>query len=51
MDIRILNVCEGDATFLHKIMNDRNILDALEEFTEEMANGNLTKRYKMEKIL
>ena len=31
MNIRILNICEDDAEFLHRIMNDKNMLDALEE--------------------
>ena len=31
MNIRIQNVCEDDAEFLHRIMNDKSILDALDE--------------------
>lgn len=38
MNIRILNVCEDDATFLHRIMNDRNILDALDEVPTQLSD-------------
>lgn len=36
MNIRILNVCEDDAEFLHKIMNDKNILDVLGEIPTQL---------------
>ncbi len=38
MNIRILNVCEDDAAFLHRIMNDRNILDALDEVPTQLSD-------------
>lgn len=34
--IRILNVCEDDAEFLYRIMNDQNILDALDEIPTQL---------------
>ncbi len=36
MNIRTLNVCEDDAEFLHRIMNDKNILDALDEVPTQL---------------
>ena len=36
MNIRILNVCENDAEFLHRIMNDKNMLDALGEIPTQL---------------
>ena len=38
MNIRILNVCENDAAFLHKIMNDKNMLDALDEIPTQLSD-------------
>lgn len=38
MNIRIVNVCEGDAEFLHRIMNDKNILDALDEVPTQLKD-------------
>lgn len=38
MNIRILNVCEDDAVFLHRIMNDKNILNALDEIPTQLSD-------------
>ena len=36
MNIRTINVCENDAEFLHRIMNEKNILDALDEIPTQL---------------
>ena len=36
MNIRIQNVCKDDAEFLHRIMNDKSILDALDEVPTQL---------------
>ena len=36
MNIRILNICEDDAEFLNKIMNDKDMLDALDEIPTQI---------------
>lgn len=36
MNIRILNICEDDAEFLNKIMNDKDMLDALDEIPTQL---------------
>ena len=36
MNVRIRNVCEDDAEFLHRIMNDKNVLDALDEVPTQL---------------
>lgn len=38
MNIRIQNVCENDAEFLCRIMNDKNILDALDEIPTQFSD-------------
>lgn len=38
MNIRMLNVCEDDAAFLHRIMNDKNMLDALDEIPTQLSD-------------
>lgn len=36
MNIRIVNVCKNDAEFLHRIMNEKNMLDALDEIPTQL---------------
>lgn len=38
MNIRILKVCEDDAEFLHRLMNEKNILDALDEIPTQLSD-------------
>lgn len=37
-NIRIVDVCEDDAQFLYKIMNDPNILEALDEVPTQLGD-------------
>ena len=36
MNIRIVNVCKNDAEFLHRNMNEKNMLDALDEIPTQL---------------
>ena len=36
MNIRIANVCKNDAEFLHRTMNEKNMLDALDEIPTQL---------------